>query len=155
TISINDITVPEGNSGTANANFTVTVTPFSGQTVTVSYSTADGSGIAGVDYVSTNGVLTFAPGVATQTISVPVIANTMNETNKNFLVNLSNPSNATIGDGQGLCTITNDDALPSITINDVTVSEGDTGASTSAVFNVRLSAISSQTVTVNYATADG
>ena len=69
-------------------------------------------------------------------------------------MNLSSPSNATVADSQGQGTITDDDPTPSLSINDVTVTEGNTGT-TSATFNVTLSAASGQTVIVNYATADG
>ena len=57
-------------------------------------------------------------------------------------------------DGQGIGTITNDDATPTLTIGDVTVAEGNAGTTT-AMFTVTLSAASGQTVTVNYATANG
>jgi len=103
---------------------------------------------------SYTGTLTFAPGVTSQTLTVAVLGDTRNEANETFFVNLSTPSNTTIADGQGQGTILNDDAGASLSINDVTVTEGNTGT-TSAVFTVTLSTASSQTVTVNYATADG
>ena len=74
--------------------------------------------------------------------------------NETFFVNLSNPTNATIADGQGVGTIIDDDPLPSLSINDVTVTEGNSGT-TNATFTVTLSAASGQAVTVDYATADG
>jgi large repetitive protein len=122
--------------------------------VTVSYATADGTATAGSDYTATAGTLTFAPGVTSQTLTVAVLGDTRNEANETFFMNLSTPSNATIADGQGQGTILNDDSLPTLSINNVTVTEGNTGT-TPAVFTVTLSAASSQTVTVNYATADG
>ena len=75
----------------------------------------------------------------------------MNET---FFVNLSSPSNASIGQGQGRGTILNDDALPKLTINDISAVEGQSGT-TNGVFTVKLTPASGRTVTVNYATADG
>src|SRR2546427_10482096 len=75
----------------------------------------------------------------------------LNEANETFFVNLSNPTNAFISDGQGLGTINNDDPLPILSINNVTVMEGNSG-STNAVFTVSLSPASGQPVTVNYAT---
>ena len=71
-----------------------------------------------------------------------------------FIVKLSLPANATIADGTGVGTITNDDAPTVLSISDVSVAEGNSGT-TSLVFTVTLSAASGQSVTVNYATADG
>jgi hypothetical protein len=65
-ITINNVTVTEGNAGTVNANFTVTLSALSGSTVTVNYATADGTATAPADYQSTSGVLSFNPGVVTQ-----------------------------------------------------------------------------------------
>jgi Calx-beta domain len=153
-LSINNITVTEGNTGTTPAVFTVTLSTASNQTVTVNYATADGTATAGSDYSATAGTLTFTPGTTSQTITVAVLGDTRTEANETFFVNLSTPSNATIADGRGQGTILNDDALPALSINNVTVTEGNTGT-TPAVFTVTLSAASGQTVTVNYATADG
>lgn len=153
-LSINDVSVTEGNAGTSAAGFTVSLSNASSDTVTVNYATADGTATAGSDYVSTNSTLTFTPGQLTQPISVTVNGDTTFEPNETFNVNLSGAMNATIGDNQGVGTITNDDAQPTISINDVAVTEGNTGTST-AGFTVSLSNPSSQTITVNYATADG
>ena len=76
------------------------------------------------------------------------------ESDETFLLNLSAPSNATIADAQATGTIQNDEALPVLAIADASVTEGNTGT-VNAVLTVTLSAASVQTVTVNYATADG
>ena len=153
---INDVTVTEGNSGTTPATFTVTMSAASGQTVTVNYATADGTATGGTDYNPTSGTLTFAPGVVTQTVTVTVNSDTIDESNETFFVNLSAPTNATCtgGDCQGQGTITDDDASPTLSINDVSVVEGNSGT-TPAVFTITLTGPTGQTVTVNYATADG
>ena len=155
-LSINDVSVAEGNSGTSTARFTVTLSAASTSTVTVNYATADATATAGSDYVSKSGTLTFAAGTTSQFVDVVVNGDTTVESNETFVVNLSSPVGATIADGQGVGTITNDDTAPAITmsINDVSVAEGNTGTK-SAVFTVSLSGGSSQTVTVNYATANG
>ena len=153
-LSINDVSVSEGTSGTRNAVFTVSLTPASAQTVTVTYATADGTATADTDYLSAEGALAFAPGETTKTITVITKGDTLNEANETFFVNLSDPSNASIGKGQGQGTILNDDALPKLTINDISVVEGNAGT-TDAVFTVKLTPASGRTVTVNYATADG
>jgi glucose/arabinose dehydrogenase len=152
-LSISDVTVTEGNSGTVNATFTVSLSTASGVTTLVNYATADGSASVGSDYANTSGTLTIDPNQASKTITVPVNGDTMFEPNETFVVNLSTPSNATIADGQGVGTITNDDSQPTISINSTSVSEGDTG-STNATLTVSLSNASSQTISVNYATAN-
>ncbi|MEZ4671124.1 MAG: Calx-beta domain-containing protein [Anaerolineae bacterium] len=152
-ITINDVSVTEGNAGTVTAVFTVSLSAASVNTITVDYATADNTAAAGSDYVATSGTLTFAPGVMTQPVNVMVNGDTTYEVNETFFVNLSNPSNAAITDNQGQGTITNDDAQPSISINDITVTEGDAGTVT-ASFTVSLSNTSSQSITVDYATAN-
>jgi hypothetical protein len=82
-----------------------------------------------------------------------VLGDTIDEANETFFVNLLSPVNATITDGQGVGTITNDDVAPSLAISDVTVAEGNAGI-TNAVFTVSLSNPSGQAVTVDFATAD-
>jgi len=155
TLSINDVTVTEGNSGTTNTTFTVSLNNVSDQTVVVSYSTADGTAKAGSDYVAVPVTpITFPPGVTSRTINVTVNGDTVHEPDETFFVNLSNPINATITDLQGQGTITNDDPAPTISINDVTVTEGNSGT-TNAVFTVTLSTASAQTITVEYSTANG
>ena len=125
----------------------------SGQTVTVDYATADQTALSPGDYTATSGTLAFTPGQTTQQIIVAVQGDTLDEPNETFLVNLSGATQATIADGQGLGTITDNDPTPSLSISDVTVTEGD-GGTVDAVFTVTLSAASGQTVTVDYATAD-
>jgi len=97
--------------------------------------------------------LTFAPGQTSKTITVSVLGDTTNEANETFVVNLSNPSNATLVDGQGQATITNDDPVPSLSIADASIAEG--AGVANASFSVTLSAASGQTVTVAFATANG
>ncbi len=108
-LSINDVTLNEGNVGTTSFVFTVSLSAASASTVTVTYATADGTATAGSDYTATSGTLTFAPTVTAQTVTVLVTGDTSFEPNETFFVNLASPTNATIADGQGLGTITNDD----------------------------------------------
>ena len=154
TVSINNVNVTEGNAGTTNAVFAVTLSAASTQIVTVNFATGNGTATAGTDYVATSGTVTFSPGETTKTIVVAINGDTLNETDETFFVNLSNPVNATIANGQGLGTIINDDMLPSISINNVSVAEGNSGT-TNATFTVTLSAASGQVVTVSYSTANG
>jgi len=104
----------------------VTLSAVSSQSVTVNFATANNTATAGSDYVATSGTLTFNPGDTTKPITVVVNGDTTVEPNETFFVNLSNAVNATIADGQGVGTILNDDALPTptLSINDVSVTEG-------------------------------
>lgn len=154
TISINDVTVTEGNTGTVNATFTVSLSTAGAQPVTVNYETANGTATAGSDYVGSFGTVTLAAGSTSQNFSVTVKGDVLDEPNETFFVNLSNSVNATIADNQGKGTIVDNDAPPTLSINDVTVMEGNAGT-VNAVFTVTLATPSGQTVTVNYATANG
>ena len=109
-LSITDVSVVEGNTGTTPATFKVTLTPASAQTVTVDYATADGTATAaGNDYVPTSGPLTFAPGETSKTIVVDVGGDIVKERNETFFVKLSGAVGATISRAQGKCTVKNDD----------------------------------------------
>lgn len=152
-LRINDVTLTEGNSGTTNAVFTVTLSAITTQTVRVNYTTANGTAMAGSDYTAMAGTLVWNPGQTTQTITIPIIGDTRIEPNETFTVNLSLPTNATIADGQGLGTIRNDDQ-PGLSMADVAIVEGNSGQ-LEAIMTIRLSAASSQAISVNYATADG
>jgi large repetitive protein len=121
-LTINDVTVLEGNAGTVNAVFTISLNTASGQTVSVNYATADGTATAPADYTSTSGTAIFPVGTTTQTVTVPVNGETVPEANETFFVNLSGATNATIADNQGLGTITNDD-VP-VTVNPATLPNG-------------------------------
>ncbi|BAZ33978.1 5'-nucleotidase/2',3'-cyclic phosphodiesterase (plasmid) [Cylindrospermum sp. NIES-4074] len=109
--TISSLSLAEGDDGTRNANFNVQLSSASGQPVTVSYGTADGSALAGQDYTATNGILTFFPGTTLLTINVPILGDTTVEANETFTVNLSNPTGATLTTSQGTGTILNDDTV--------------------------------------------
>ena len=153
-LSINNTNVTEGNSGALNAAFTVSLSAASGKTVTVHYATADGTAHAPADYTAKSGTLSFAPGQLSKPITVSVRGDLLDEVNETFSVTLSAPVNATLADGQGLGTITDNDPPPSLSINNMTVTEVDAGT-VNATLTVRLSAASGKTVSVHYATANG
>jgi hypothetical protein len=124
-LSIGDVSVTEGNSGTSVATIAVTLSPLSSQPVSVEFATSDGTATtAGNDYGAATGTLTFAPGVGTQTISVVINGDTAIEATEMFNVNLSSPVNAPIADAQGVVTITSDDvpAGPAVTLAQGSVS---------------------------------
>jgi large repetitive protein len=125
TISTSNISVVEGNSGTTNAVVTVTLNTASGRTVTVNYQTGDGTATQPADYTSTSGTLTFTPPQTTQTITVPVIGETVPEANEIFSVGLFGATNATISAPTSFVTITNDD-VP-VTVSPTTLLNGQVG----------------------------
>jgi hypothetical protein len=154
-VSVNDVSVTEGNGAPVNATFTLSLSAASGQTVSVKYATADGTATAPADYGAlASAAITFSPGQVTKTVSVPIQGDTLDEPNETFTLNLSAPTNATIAKAQGVGTIVDDDPAPSLSINDVSAYEGSSGT-TNFTFTVSLSAASGQTVSVTYATANG
>jgi hypothetical protein len=108
--------VTEGNTGSVNAVFTVTLSTVSAQTVTVQYATANGTAAAGSDYTAASGTLTFAPGDLTKTLTVPVLGDTLVEPSETFLVNLTNPTNATLADAQAVGTIVDNEGPSGLVI---------------------------------------
>jgi conjugal transfer mating pair stabilization protein TraN len=89
-IAIGRATVVEGNSGGAVLSFPVTVSPASEDTVTVDFSSSDGTAIGGSDYTPVTGTLRFDPGITTQTILVPVLGDLLVEADETVTVTLSN-----------------------------------------------------------------
>lgn len=152
-LSINDVTITEGNSGTTLFTFNVTLSSPSANTVTVNYRTVDGTASQNGDYNNQQGTLTFAPGEQTKTVSIVVNGDLFSEQDETFYVDLFGPSGSSLGKFRGVGTILNDDTAPTYSISDVTITEGNAGTKT-ANFVVTLSAISGQVVTINYATAD-
>ncbi len=121
-LSINNVSLNEGNSGTTAFNFTATLSTASPQTVTVNYATTDGTANAPTDYQAASGTLTFAPGEISKTITVLVNGDTTVEPNETFTVNLSGATNATIISGTGTGTIITDDiCLYSISPTNLTI----------------------------------
>ena len=149
------MSVVEGDTGTVAATFTVS--PLAGQRALGDGRLRDGRTAPPLRQATTRpraGPLTFTPGQTTKTVTVLVNGDTLDELDETYFVDLSNASNANIGDSHGVGTIIDDDAQPTLSINNVTVTEGDTGM-VNANFTVSLSSASGQTVSVGYSTADG
>jgi glucose/arabinose dehydrogenase len=153
-LSVSDVTVAEGDAGGATAVFTVSLSAAVAPTVTVQYATTDGTAAAGSDYAAASGTLTFPPGTVTRTVAVPILGDVLDEDDETFTLDLSNPTNASIADGQGLGTITDDDPLPFVFAGDCAVLEGNAGP-TPCPFSILLAPVSGRTVSMSYATADG
>ena len=154
---VNNAAVTEGNAGEVSATFTVTLKPASTQPVTVNYQTIDGAtntAASGTDYMPLPLTqLTFAPGETAKAVVVKVKGDTLDEANETFRLLLSEPATALIFKAEGVCVITDDDPTPSLSVNNVAVTEGD--ADVTATFTVTLSAASGRTVKVKYQTVNG
>ncbi|CAN5555335.1 hypothetical protein BH10BAC2_BH10BAC2_49910 [soil metagenome] len=118
-LRISDNKQSEGNYGTTQMTFSVTLSSPSTQTVTVSYKTKNATGIAPGDYVAANGVISFAPGETIKTIGITINGDLTPESNETFKITLSNAVNATLADATGKGTISNDDASSVVANNNL------------------------------------
>jgi methyl coenzyme M reductase subunit C len=152
-LSINDVSLTEGNAGTTNFTFTVSLSQASGQPVLVQYATADGTATAGSDYTATSGTLTIPAGQTSGTIVVSVNGDTDVEPNETFFVNLSNPSGATIADNQGQGTILSDE-LPTLTVSINPASVAENAGANAATGTVTRTGPTTAALTVNLVSND-
>ncbi|HMQ04066.1 MAG TPA: Calx-beta domain-containing protein [Pyrinomonadaceae bacterium] len=153
-VSINNVALNEGNSGTTPFTFTIAMTGLSSQPIQVDYSTANGTATALSDYVPINqGFVTFEPGETTKQITVLVNGDFTNEPNETFFVNLSTSSPATIAVGQGVGTILNDDFGGAFRFTSGSYSVGE-GIGTLLVTVQRTGGLSDG-ASVNFSTVDG
>ena len=113
TISINDITVPEGDDpvNLIGWEFRLTLSAPSSNAVDVLFSTQPGTALSDVDFGGGSVRVTFQPGQTSELVTVFIKGDTIVEGTENFFINLSDPHNVTIADGQGVGTIIDDDAL--------------------------------------------
>jgi uncharacterized repeat protein (TIGR01451 family) len=158
-LTINDVSLNEGNAGTTSFTFTVSLSAPAGPGgVTFDIATADGTATQPSDYtLKSLTSQTIPAGSSTYSFTVLVNGDTTPETNETFFVNVTNATGTgvTVTDGQGQGTIVNDDAAPNLTINDVSLNEGNAGTTT-FTFTVSLSAPApTGGVTFDIATADG
>lgn len=156
-LTINDVSLNEGNAGTTSYTFTVSLSAPAGPGgVTFDIATADGTATQPGDYTQKSlTAQTIPAGSSTYSFTVLVNGDTTPETNETFFVNVTNVTGANVTDGQGQGTIVNDDAAPNLMINDVSLNEGNAGTTT-FTFTVSLSApAGAGGVTFDIATADG
>ena len=90
-------TIIEGLTTPQNVTYIVTLSSASNQTISVNYATANGTATAGLDYTATIGTLTFAPGATSKVINIPILNDSLNETDETFTLTLSSPTNASLG----------------------------------------------------------
>lgn len=123
-VNVTPTTVTEGNDGTKNVTFTATLTQSSTQTIKANWATDDGTAVSGLDYVRTSGTLTFAPGTTTQTFTVGVIGDTVDEgTGETFDIDTWADDDS-LSDNTSTLTITDDDSAPTVTFENLKVPEG-------------------------------
>jgi hypothetical protein len=155
TLSIGDVSVTEGNSGTKTMTFPLTLSRALATAVTYDVATANSKALAGSDYVARALTGQSIPaGATTGTFAVTINGDTTPESNEGLYVHVSNVSSAaTLGDGSAIGTIVDDDA-PTLTIADASVVEGNSGTKT-LTFTVKLSKASTAAVSYAIATSNG
>jgi Ca2+-binding RTX toxin-like protein len=149
-LSVSDVRLEEGDTGTADAILTLSLSAAAGQDVSVQYSTADGTAVAADDYTAVAGSVTFASGEVEKTVAVPVEGDGVDEEDEAFTLAVQ-AKGVELLDAEGAVTIADDDREPTISVADVTVAE-DAGP---AAFTVALSNASARPITVQYATQPG
>lgn len=126
-VTVSDVSV---NEAAGTMTFTITRANAAAGAFTVDYATADGTALAGSDYVATSGTLSFADNQVSATVTVQINDDNIAELNETLFLNLTNPVGATIADAQGVGTIVNDDGTPiQVSVNDVSIVEGQSGTS--------------------------
>ncbi|MGF1580282.1 MAG: cellulase family glycosylhydrolase [Gemmataceae bacterium] len=127
-LSIQNVSILEGDSGTKSANFKLVLSKPSNEVVSVDYTTTNGTATEGSDYQSRAGTLTFTAGQVTKTLSVSVLNDTVVEDDETFFVDLSNVTGATLATNRAQGTIRNNDeppvVVPEVSVGDASIIEG-------------------------------
>jgi hypothetical protein len=153
TLTISDASATEG-FFTGGITFNITLSAPSGKPISFRWTTADGSAVAGSDYIAGNNVQNVQPGTTSANVSVTMLGDNMHELTEDFFLNISEAVNVSLTDNQGKATIVNDDPVPTVSIFGSTAPEGDTGTFTGTL-NLQLSNPTYLPVTLNVLTSDG
>ncbi len=157
-ISIGDASIVEGNSGTQNAVFAVTLSAPSATKTPVQYQTVNGSATAGSDYTAKTGTISIAAGAVVGKISIPVRGDTTTENTETFKLKVTGTGTSGVPTDRDVATgrIIDDDSGPAIgaSIGDASVIEGDAGQK-AVTLTVTLSAARATTTAVKYHTVNG
>ena len=154
TVSVNTISVPEGDPGVGSVDYTISLSAANTQVVSVDYATVDGTATNPFDYIQASGTLMFNPGETSKTVSIQIIGDALVEPTKSFTLHVSNPVNTTILANDGVCTILNDDfgGAFGFTAANFVVNESD---GTATITVQRPAAATADKTFVSYATSDG
>jgi hypothetical protein len=160
--TVDDVSQLEGddNSNALVHTVSLNVDPANlGGSVTVTVMTLNDTATAGVDYTAVNRVLTFLTGESTKTVTIPILGNTLDESAKDVVLELSNAVDANgaavaiAGTGQGIGSILNDDSTDAVLqVNSFTVREGNSDGETFADFTVSIVGQLGRDVLVDFAT---
>jgi hypothetical protein len=123
-VRIAGTSVLEGNDGTTDAAFAVTLSAPHGGPVTVAFATTDGTATAGEDYQATSGTVTFDPGTTEQTVTVAVLGDTVDEVTETFFVELHDPTGVAVAVGSAEGVIRDDDGVTADAGGPYTATEG-------------------------------
>jgi len=160
-LTVDDVSELEGddNSNALVHTVSLNVDPANlGGSVTVTVTTLNDTATAGVDYTAVNQVLTFLSGESTKTVTIPILGNTLDESTKDVVLQLSNAMDASgaavaiAGTGQGIGSILNDDSTDAkLRVDSVVVREGDSDGATFADFTVSIIGELGRDVLVDFA----
>ncbi len=152
TISIADATITEGDTGTTDLVFTVSLSRANPIPITVNYTTTGATASPAFDFSDTGGTLTIPANQMTATFTVPIIGDILDENQEAFTVTLSNPNVGAIADGSATGTIDDNDPPPIVSVASVSVAENVAGGTVN--LTISLDTLSGLPVSVNYATAN-
>ena len=138
------------NTESIDATFTVTLDKTYPEDITIDYTTSDGTAISGTDYTAASSSVTILANTLSNTISIPVNDDTLDENDESFAISLSNPVNVILGNSSAVATIEDDDGTPNLDVADTTVAEG-----SDIVFTVSIPTASALPITFDYASSDG
>ncbi|MCB0154166.1 MAG: hypothetical protein KDF65_05160, partial [Anaerolineae bacterium] len=143
--------------GDTSALITVQFAPANAaQTITVNYSTSNSSATAPADYAASGGTLTFAPGQTSQTFSVPIVDDLLDELDETLTLSLSAAVNAELGSpNPANLTIIDNDNAPTVAFERLTFTVLENAPAGQATITAILSSASAWPVSVNYRTDNG
>ena len=143
TIAITDASVLED---VGSINVTVSLSNVSSETISVDVDTLNGSAISGIDYTEYSNTLIFNPGETSKSVTLSILADTLDEFDESFNVVISNPSNASIANESAKVTIIDSDLAPAISlVAPVSINEGQ-----NAEYAITLSKISAKDISFDY-----
>jgi hypothetical protein len=148
-VSVADITVAEG----LTADFVVALSSEASEAVMVKYRTSDGTALSNLDYAPSSGTVSLLPGDLSKTVSIPIERDRLDEDDEEFLVELTEATNAELDRRQAKGMIVDGDPPPSLYALGTVVREG--AATSGRAFRVVLSKASGRSVRVGYTTVDG